>query len=113
MRGVTLDLQRISIAKHAPVSSSEGSEQVDEPIIHPDAVDSVRLFSESPSRFLVEIAPEQLGTFEKHMRINGIEDIVYIGTVSHNDRFVVRDGEEELINLGVNELQEAWKGGNV
>jgi phosphoribosylformylglycinamidine synthase len=109
--GVTLDLHHISIEKHSPHPPSEGDEQIDEPDVFPVAVDIVRLFSESPSRFLAEIAPEQLGTFEKYMRINGVADIIYVGTVSHTDRFIVRDGEEELINLGVSELQEAWKGG--
>ncbi len=109
--GITLDLRHISIRKQPPQPSSERNEQINEPDVFPVAIDIVRLFSESPSRFLVEIAPEQLGTFEKHMRINGVEDIVYVGTVSHTDRFIVRDGEEELINLGVSELQEAWKGG--
>ncbi len=111
LQGVTLDLRHISIGSPLPQLPSEGNEQVDNLDVTPVAVDIVRLFSESPSRFLVEIAPEQLGTFEKHMRLNGIEDIVYVGTVSHTDRFIVRDGEEELINLGVSELQEAWKGG--
>jgi phosphoribosylformylglycinamidine synthase II len=71
----------------------------------------VRLFSESASRFLVEIAPEHLGAFEKHMRTSGVEDMSYIGTVSNTPRLIVRNGEEELINASVAELQEAWKGG--
>ena len=110
LQGITLDLRHISISKHPPQPLSEGDEHEEEPDVFPAAVDIIRLFSESPSRFLVEIAPEQLGTFEKHMRVNGCEDIIYVGTVSHTDRFIVRDGEEELINLGVSELQEAWKG---
>ncbi len=71
----------------------------------------VRLFSESASRFLVEIAPEHLGAFEKHMRASGVEDMSYIGTVGNAPRLLVRNGEEELINVSVAELQEAWKGG--
>jgi phosphoribosylformylglycinamidine synthase subunit PurSL len=112
LQGVTLDLRHISITKHPPQPPSDEHEEEDKPDVLPAAVDIVRLFSESPSRFLVEIAPEQLGTFEKYMRVNGVEDIIYVGTVSYTDRFIVRDGEEELINLGVSELQEAWKGGN-
>ncbi|MBV9259465.1 MAG: hypothetical protein JO215_15720, partial [Ktedonobacteraceae bacterium] len=111
LHGVTLDLRYISIGRRMPQLSSEGNEQREDLDVSPAAIDIVRLFSESPSRFLVEVAPEQLGTFEKHMRTNGIEDITYVGTVSHTDRFIVRDGEEELMNLGVSELQEAWKGG--
>jgi phosphoribosylformylglycinamidine (FGAM) synthase-like enzyme len=70
----------------------------------------VRLFSESPSRFLVEISPEQFGMFEKHMRTNGIVDITYVGSVTNTSRFVVFMDDKELINLSVSELQEAWKG---
>lgn len=73
----------------------------------------VRLFSESASRFLIEIAPEQLGAFEQYMRAHGVEDMTYVGTVSNDARFIVRDGTEELINLSVDELQEAWKGKEV
>jgi phosphoribosylformylglycinamidine synthase II len=111
LQGVTLDLRHIAVGKAPPRPPSEENAQVEASDIFPAAVDIVRLFSETPSRFLVEIAPEQLGTFEKHLRLNGVEDIVYVGIISHTDRFIVRDGEEELINLGVSELQEAWKGG--
>src|SRR5581483_9084742 len=79
--------------------------------VHPEAVNIVKLFSESASRFLVEIAPEQFGTFEKHMRANKVEDMTYIGTVTNTNRFIVQNGEAELLNLSVEELQEAWKGG--
>jgi phosphoribosylformylglycinamidine synthase II len=79
--------------------------------MRPVARDIVRLFSESQSRFLVEISPEQLGGFEKHMRRSGIEDFMYIGTVTNTERFVVRKREQELINVSISELQEAWKGG--
>lgn len=71
---------------------------------------TVRLFSESASRFLVEVTPEQLGAFEKHMRTNEVEDVTYLGTVTNTGRFIVREGEAELVNLSVVELQEAWKG---
>ncbi len=112
LQGVTLDLSRVSIKKHPPDISIVGTEQAKEPDVHPEAVNIVRLFSESPSRFIVEIAPERLGAFEKYMRTNGIEKLTYLGTVSKTDRFIIQDGEEELIDLGVAELQEAWKGGN-
>jgi len=82
------------------------------PTIHPNEETIVRLFSETPSRFLVEITPEQFGTFEKHMMASGVEDITYIGAVNNSSRFIVHNGEEaELINISVEELQEAWKGG--
>ncbi len=108
--GVRIDLAGITLKKHLPDGLAEGSKRAEE--VHPEAINIVRLFSESPSRFIVEIAPEQLGVFEKYMRTKGIDDLTYIGTVAKSDRFIMRDGEEELINLGVVELQEAWKGEN-
>lgn len=78
--------------------------------LSPDAVNTIRLFSESPSRFLVEITPEQFGAFERHMRLNGVQDVIYVGHVTNTPRFIIRDGDEELVNVQVTELQEAWKG---
>jgi phosphoribosylformylglycinamidine synthase II len=95
--GVNLDTTHITI-KQAPT-------------LHPNSEAIVRLFSETPSRFLVEITPEQFGTFEKLMRDADIRDVTYVGNITSSNRFTVRNGEEELINLGVDELQEAWKGG--
>ncbi len=109
LQGVKIDLAGIALKPHAS-DDPEGDEGARE--VHSEAVNIVRLFSESASRFLVEIAPEQLGAFEKHMHANGIEDLTYIGTVAQSDRFIIQDGGEELINLGVAELQEAWKGEN-
>jgi phosphoribosylformylglycinamidine synthase subunit PurSL len=108
MLGVKVDLAGIALKPHASDSPAEGGERARE--VHSEAINIVRLFSESASRFLVEIAPEQLGAFEKHMRANGIDDLTYIGTVAQSDRFIIQGGGEELINLGVAELQEAWKG---
>ncbi|HEU5229183.1 MAG TPA: phosphoribosylformylglycinamidine synthase subunit PurL [Ktedonobacteraceae bacterium] len=98
MQGVTIDASRIVLAQGVPVQRLPGLKNI------------VRLFSESPSRFLVEIAPEQLGAFEQYMRSHGINDIAYIGTVSASERLIVQDGDNELLNLSVTELQEAWKG---
>jgi phosphoribosylformylglycinamidine synthase II len=95
LQGVMIDLARLPV---------KDMQEVD-----PATLNVVRLFSESPSRFLVEIAPEQLGAFEKHMRGAGVA-ITYIGATTNSTRFIVQDGEEELINLHVNELQTAWKG---
>jgi len=98
MQGVTVDASHIVLAQGVPIQRLSGLKNI------------VRLFSESPSRFLVEIAPEQLGAFERHMRSNGINDIAYIGTVTASERLIIRDGDTELLNLSVAELQQAWKG---
>ena len=94
--GATINLEQVTVK--------------DSPTLHPDEETIVRLFSETPSRFLVEITPEQFGAFEKHMLASGVEDIIYVGTVNNGSRFIVQNGEEELINVDVAELQKAWKG---
>ncbi len=70
----------------------------------------VRLFSESASRFIVEIAPEQWGTFEKHMRFSGVTDVTYIGTVTSTDTFVVREGSDTVIDVSIQDLRQAFGG---
>jgi phosphoribosylformylglycinamidine synthase len=94
--GVTLHTEHITVKRTSTLG--------------PSAETVARLFSESASRFLVEITPEQLGQFERHMQVNGVEDLTFIGTVTNTARFVVQHGEEELISLSVDELQAAWKG---
>ncbi len=68
------------------------------------------LFSESPSRFLLEVAPEQQAAFEAYLLDAGVRDFVRIGSVTETDGLVVRYGEETLIDISVNDLQRAWKG---
>ncbi|GCE10748.1 phosphoribosylformylglycinamidine synthase subunit PurL [Tengunoibacter tsumagoiensis] len=95
--GVTLSLEHITVK--SAVNLQHSAETI------------TRLFSESPSRFIVEIAPEQWGSFERFMRDRQVADITYIGKVTQSSRFIANHGEDELINLSVNELQDAWKGG--
>ena len=70
----------------------------------------VQLFSESASRFIVEVTPEQREAFEHYMHRNGITDIQPIGIVTNTTDFIIRS-EDELISLSLAQLQEAWKGG--
>jgi phosphoribosylformylglycinamidine synthase len=94
--GATINLEQVTVK--------------DSPTLRSDEETIVRLFGETPSRFLVEITPEQFGAFEKHMQASGVEDITYVGTVNNSSRFIVKSGEEELINVSVAKLQKAWKG---
>lgn len=73
-----------------------------------EAANIARLFSESASRFLVEVAPEQFGAFEQLMR--DVTDITYVGAVTNDARFLVHNGDQELINVGIDTLQKTWKG---
>ncbi len=67
------------------------------------------LFSESPSRFLLEVAPEQQTAFEALLLDADIHDFARIGTIT-DAGFVVQHSSETLIHLSVDDLQTAWKG---
>jgi len=71
---------------------------------------TILLFSESASRFLVEVAPQHQEAFEAHMQAHHMHDMACLGSVTDNGRFQVRAGERLLIDLAVDELQAAWKG---
>jgi phosphoribosylformylglycinamidine synthase len=76
----------------------------------PDSLATHLLFSETASRFLVEIAPEQQGRFEEYMRSQRVQDFACIGEVTGTGRFSVEHGTQTLIDLPVTALQTAWKG---
>jgi phosphoribosylformylglycinamidine synthase II len=76
----------------------------------PDAINTFLLFSESASRFIVEIAPEQRVTFEEYLRTAGANDFSCIGEVTDTGQCVIQNGEQVLIDLPVTMLQSAWKG---
>ncbi len=95
--GMTLDLAYLPV-EDMPDRQNRGTKN------------TVRLFSESPSRFIVEIAPEQWGTFEKHMRFSGVTDVTYIGTVTHTNTFVVHEGSDTVIDVSIQDLRQAFGG---
>ncbi len=93
--GLTIDIE------HMPRQSLE----------YPDALlAAILLFSESASRFLLEVAPQQQEAFETHMQARHVHDITCLGTVTESRRFQVRQGKRLLIDLSIDELQTAWKG---
>ncbi|WP_153722251.1 phosphoribosylformylglycinamidine synthase subunit PurL [Sporosarcina cascadiensis] len=64
------------------------------------------LFSESQSRFLVTVKPEQVAAFEKN-----VQDAVKIGTVTDGEEVVIKDAEGTVLLEGtVEEFRAAWKG---
>ena len=86
--GITLELGKVPLA---------------EPIARSDRI----LFSESNTRFLVEVAPEDKGRFEKVMA--GVE-FAAIGKVTKSDNFEVYGiNGERVVSVPVAELKEAWQ----
>lgn len=98
--GVTLNLARISVTDIPDIPAiPEGRRH--------DILNTIRLFSESASRFIVEITHEQAEAFEQHM--HDVTDLTYIGEVG-TDNFTVRDEETELFSLPIFALEKAWRG---
>ena len=65
------------------------------------------LFSESPSRFLVEVAKDKKDAFEKEL--SGVK-IGLLGCVSSDERLVVYDKESKaIVDLTIGDLRESWK----
>ncbi len=96
--GVTIDLAKIALIDHTSTVDTGTA-----------VINTILLFSESPSRFLVEIAPEQQDAFEAQMQTLGVADFVYLGKVTETERFVIQNGDEILIDLPVGDLQDAWR----
>jgi phosphoribosylformylglycinamidine synthase subunit PurSL len=98
--GMTIDVQQIP---HEIMTLTEDMKSSND-------FNTILLFSESASRFLVEVSPEHQDTFEAHMRANGVLDIACIGVVNESQRLLVQNADRMLIDLSVAELQNAWKG---
>lgn len=63
------------------------------------------LFSETQSRFLLSINPENQASFEAL-----VEDAICIGSVTADNKLVVATSDSEVLEADVEDLQTAWKG---
>jgi phosphoribosylformylglycinamidine synthase len=66
------------------------------------------LFSESITRFVVEVAPDDAAAFEAALA--GVP-LAHIGSVTSGD-VIIRDGANTLVSLDVAALESAWRGEN-
>ena len=64
------------------------------------------LFCETPSRFLVSVAPEKADEFEETMAGSVFAEI---GTVDDADGFRITRGGKTVVNLNLSEIETAWK----
>lgn len=68
---------------------------------------AVLLFSESPSRFLVEVTADHVGSFQETCA--GVP-VVDLGRTNSSDRFVIEDGTgSTVIDAELGELKAAWQ----
>lgn len=68
---------------------------------------AVLLFSESPSRFLVEVAPDRVAEFQDACTAVPVVDL---GRTSTSDRLEIQNGSgNTIIDAGLAELKAAWQ----
>lgn len=68
---------------------------------------TAKLFSESHSRFVVSVKPENKAAFEAIFGAHAY----YLGTVSATESIQIKDGATTLVDLPTSELQAAWSEG--
>lgn len=66
----------------------------------------IKLFSESNTRFLIEVAPENCDAFESGLKGATLSRI---GSVTEDDQLVVESGGQLLLSTPVGQLKEAWQ----
>jgi phosphoribosylformylglycinamidine synthase II len=67
----------------------------------------IQLFSESHSRFVVSVKPELCGVFEELMQGH----YQYLGRVTEEPRMLITQNGKEWVDLEVDRILEAWRGG--
>jgi phosphoribosylformylglycinamidine synthase len=67
---------------------------------------ATRLFSESNSRFLCEVAPQSSADFERTL---GDMPHARVGEVTHSEQLIISVEGKEVINSGIRNLKEAWQ----
>lgn len=106
--GATLDVGSVLYDKDSEAGGARGEPGT---ASRDDYVrNAILLFSESASRFLVEVTQQQREAFESYMRSQNVNDMALVGRVTDTERLIVRSGEQTLLDMPVHQLQEAWKG---
>jgi phosphoribosylformylglycinamidine synthase len=68
---------------------------------------SIKLFSESPTRFLLEVRADDAGAFERALA--GLP-LARVGVVTGEPALVVRAAGAELLRVDIGDLRAAWQG---
>jgi phosphoribosylformylglycinamidine synthase len=67
------------------------------------------LYSESNTRFVVEVAPQARSNFLAAFSAAGLKPPVKLGTVTDSGRVVIKGDNATIIDAGIDELRAAWK----
>ncbi len=77
--------------------------------MNPELRSVYKLFSESNTRWVVEVWREEARRFEELMNKRGV-CIIEMGETMDEKRVGIYDGNKELVNLALEEVREAWSG---
>jgi phosphoribosylformylglycinamidine synthase len=99
--GATLDVAGITLNKPLQGLRGRGAE--------PHMRSDYALFSESNTRWVVEVWREDASGFEELMQTRGI-CICNIGETIRDRRVLIRDSDKKLVNLSLEEVRTAWTG---
>jgi phosphoribosylformylglycinamidine synthase len=71
-----------------------------------DTENVLKLFAESNTRFLIEVAPENCSAFEQ-----ALDEVTFarIGMITEEDQLVVNNDGEILLTTPIGQLKEAWQ----
>ncbi|MHC1635574.1 MAG: phosphoribosylformylglycinamidine synthase subunit PurL [Candidatus Methanospirareceae archaeon] len=77
--------------------------------VNPVLRSDYKLFSESNTRWVVEVWREGATTFEDLMKLRKIH-ITKIGEIRKDKEIIINDGNKKLVKLPLEEIREAWRG---
>jgi phosphoribosylformylglycinamidine (FGAM) synthase-like enzyme len=101
--GIGVAAAEMAFAGGLGMTVNLGSIPMGEPVERDDFI----LFSESNTRFLVEVAPENIESFEK--TLDGVA-FAEIGSVTGDKELIIHGTDGSVIlDAGINELKEAWQ----
>jgi len=95
----------VAVAEMA-LAGEQGVELTLDPTSDQAPASEAMLFSESPGRFVVEIAEEDAHRFEE---LFAALPWTLIGCVTRNARFAVQQGNSTVLDLTVEQLDSAWR----
>ena len=75
--------------------------------VNPELRSDYKLFSESNTRWVVEVPKAEVGRFEALMATHGV-CIIEIGTVIKDKRVSISDNGTELVDISIDAVRAAW-----
>lgn len=104
--GLAVALAEMAFSGDVGALIDVGSLPLVEPLANPKSADVIRLFSESNSRFLVEVDPAKESDFVATLR--GVS-LFRLGQVVDSGSLVVRSGKKVLIDARLEQLKQTWQ----